>query len=110
MTISRCSASSRCSARMNSQSFRSLICCAAIFGALMLGACSKPAAAEPDKAPPAQEKPAAAAKKSPAAPFLALLKSGKLPQERVGLVVEMACTKGEPDDLAYIFAQAADDK
>jgi putative heme-binding domain-containing protein len=49
-------------------------------------------------------------KKSPAAPFLALLKSGKLPQERVGLVVEMACTKGEPDDLAYIFAQAADDK
>src|SRR5262245_44528841 len=53
---------------------------------------------------------AADAKKSPAAPFLTLLKSGKLPPERVGMVVEMACTKGDADDLAYVFSQAVDDK
>src|SRR4051812_35346377 len=53
---------------------------------------------------------AADGKKSPAAPFITLLKSGKLPAERVGMVVEMACAKGEPDDLAFIFSQAADPK
>jgi putative heme-binding domain-containing protein len=47
-------------------------------------------------------------KPSPAAPLMKLLQSGKLPKERVGMVVEMVCDKGNADDLAYVFGQALD--
>ncbi len=47
-------------------------------------------------------------KPGPAAPLMKLLQSGKLPKERIGLVVEMVCNKGNADDLAYIFQQALD--
>jgi putative heme-binding domain-containing protein len=47
----------------------------------------------------------AADEPSPAAPLMKLLQSGRLPAERVGAVVEMACQKGNGEDLAYIFAQ-----
>jgi putative heme-binding domain-containing protein len=79
--------------------FRRVAWCAVAIAILISGfACATRAASAAD------------AKKSPAAPFLALLKKGTLPAERVGLVVEMACTKGDADDLAFIFAQAVDDK
>ncbi len=45
-------------------------------------------------------------KPSPAAPLMKLLQSGKLPKERIGMVLEMICNKGTSDDLEYIFQQA----
>lgn len=41
-------------------------------------------------------------------PLLRLLKSGKLPKERIEAVVEMACKNAGPDDLRFIFEQAID--
>lgn len=39
-------------------------------------------------------------------PLVRLLQSGRLPAERVPQVVEMACQRGGPDDLAYLFERA----
>ena len=41
-------------------------------------------------------------------PLLRLLKSGKLPKERIEAVVEMACKSAGPEDLKFIFEQALD--
>src|SRR5262245_6785032 len=41
-----------------------------------------------------------------AARFVELMKSGKVPAANYGTVVELICTKGEPDDLRYIYEQA----
>jgi len=38
-------------------------------------------------------------------PLMKLLQSGKLPAARKPTVVEMICTRGEPDDLAFILKQ-----
>ena len=38
-------------------------------------------------------------------PLMKLLQSGKLPPARKPTVVEMICTRGEPDDLAVILKQ-----
>src|SRR5690554_4203142 len=38
-------------------------------------------------------------------PLMKLLQSGKLPAARKPTVVEMICTRGEPDDLAVILKQ-----
>ncbi|MBT4868080.1 MAG: hypothetical protein HON53_23500 [Planctomycetaceae bacterium] len=35
-----------------------------------------------------------------------LLKSGRLPKERLGTVVELVCKQGNAEDLGYIFGQA----
>lgn len=45
-----------------------------------------------------------------AGPLLTLLKSGKLPKERQGAVLEMVVKKGNADDLAYVFSQVLDPK
>lgn len=39
-------------------------------------------------------------------PLVRLLQSGRLPAERVAQVVEMACERGGPEDLAYLFERA----
>lgn len=39
-------------------------------------------------------------------PLVRLLQSGRLPAERVPQVVEMACQRGGPEDLAYLFERA----
>jgi putative heme-binding domain-containing protein len=44
-----------------------------------------------------------------AGPLLKLLQSGRLPKERQPQVVEMVVSRGEPDDLAYIFQQVLKD-
>lgn len=41
---------------------------------------------------------------------LKLLKSGKVPLARIGSVVEMVCTRGNEQDLAFVFQQALDEK
>lgn len=41
---------------------------------------------------------------SAVAPLMRLLQSGRLPEARIGTVVEMICTRGGPDDLAVILA------
>ena len=38
-------------------------------------------------------------------PLMTLLKSGRLPKERVGTVLEMICTRGNEHDLSYVFQQ-----
>lgn len=40
-------------------------------------------------------------------PMVKLLKSGKVPEERKGTIVEMIGRRGGPDDLAYLFREAA---
>lgn len=45
-----------------------------------------------------------------AGPILNLLKSGRVPPERLPTVVEMVCKKGNADDLAYILSQVIDPK
>jgi len=40
-----------------------------------------------------------------AGPLLKLLKSGRLPEERVGTVIEMVCKRGDAEDLAFVFEQ-----
>jgi putative heme-binding domain-containing protein len=42
-------------------------------------------------------------------PIIGLLKSGRLPPERLGAVVELVCQRGNEHDLAYIFGQATAD-
>ena len=37
------------------------------------------------------------------APIMRLLKSGRLPKERIGNVVDLVCQRGSADDLAYVF-------
>lgn len=44
---------------------------------------------------------------SPAAAMMKLLKSGKVPEERLASLVKLVCDRGNADDLAYLFAQAA---
>ncbi|MGH7129944.1 MAG: hypothetical protein ACREIV_15340, partial [Planctomycetaceae bacterium] len=41
-----------------------------------------------------------------AGPLLTLLKSGRLPEERVGTVVELVCQRGGPAELGYVYQQA----
>ncbi|MCE9606684.1 MAG: c-type cytochrome [Planctomycetia bacterium] len=48
---------------------------------------------------------AAQSSSSSVAPLLRLLQSGKLPAARKGTVVEMICSRGEPDDLAVVLKQ-----
>lgn len=40
---------------------------------------------------------------SAAGPLMALLKSGRLPQERIGTVVELVCKRGNAADLRYVY-------
>ena len=47
---------------------------------------------------------------SPAAALMRLLRSGRLPKERQGLVVRLVCERGTPEDLQYIFNQILDPK
>ncbi len=42
----------------------------------------------------------------PADALMRLLKSGRLPPERQGTVIELICKRGTANDLAYIFEQA----
>lgn len=42
-----------------------------------------------------------------AAPAVRLLKSGRLPPERIQQVLELVCQRGSADDLAYVFSQVA---
>jgi putative heme-binding domain-containing protein len=53
--------------------------------------------------------PLALAQGGAAGPLLKLLQSGRLPKERQPQVVEMVVSRGEPDDLAYIFQQVLKD-
>ena len=41
---------------------------------------------------------------SPAAAMINLLKANKLPPDRLGNIVKLACQRGDASDLAYIFA------
>lgn len=49
---------------------------------------------------------AAADAPSAVAPLMRLLQSGRLPEARKGTVVEMICSRGGPDDLAVMLANA----
>lgn len=43
---------------------------------------------------------------SPAAPVMRLLKSGRVPAQRLPAIVEMICQRGDAADLQYIYEQA----
>ncbi len=43
---------------------------------------------------------------SPAAPLMRLIKSGRVPQERLGNLIELVCQRGNAADLSYLFEQA----
>lgn len=44
-----------------------------------------------------------------AAPLVRMLKSGRLPPDRLGNVLSMVCQRGAAEELAYIFDRAAED-
>ncbi|HVU87033.1 MAG TPA: hypothetical protein VHD36_06915 [Pirellulales bacterium] len=48
----------------------------------------------------------AAARAQDAGAMIRLLKSGRLPPERIGAVLKLACERGNEQDLAYIYEQA----
>jgi hypothetical protein len=41
--------------------------------------------------------------------MLNLLKSGRVPEERLGTIVKLICSRGNEHDLAYIFSQVIED-
>ncbi|MBL9122555.1 MAG: hypothetical protein JNG90_02910, partial [Planctomycetaceae bacterium] len=43
-----------------------------------------------------------------AAPLVRMLKSGRLPPERIGNVLNLVFQRGNAEDLGYLFARAAD--
>ena len=45
-------------------------------------------------------------KASPAAPLIRLLKSGRVPHERMGSLIELVGQRGNAEDLAYLFQEA----
>jgi putative heme-binding domain-containing protein len=47
----------------------------------------------------------AAAPPSPAAGMMRLLKSGRVPPERLGPILELICSRGNADDLAYVYGE-----
>lgn len=47
---------------------------------------------------------------STAGPLMTLLKSGRLPAERVGSVVELVCRRGSSSDLRYVYEQLIADE
>ena len=49
--------------------------------------------------------PARAQEKSNAAPLMRLLKSGRVPPQRLGRIVELVCKRGNAEDLTYVFNQ-----
>lgn len=42
---------------------------------------------------------------SQAAPLMRMIKSGRVPPARIGRIVELACARGDAEDLGYIFQQ-----
>lgn len=42
---------------------------------------------------------------STAGPYIKLLKGGKLPAERLAPIVKLVCSRGDAEDLGYVFAQ-----
>ena len=46
---------------------------------------------------------------STAGPYLRMLKSGRLPANRLVPVIELVCRRGSADDLAYVYQQAIDE-
>ncbi len=48
----------------------------------------------------------AAVRAQDASAMVRLLKSGRLPPERIGAVLKLACERGNEQDLAYIYEQA----
>lgn len=44
---------------------------------------------------------------SPAASMVNLLKSGRIPPERLGTILSLVCSRGNADDLAFILSEAA---
>lgn len=49
--------------------------------------------------------PCQAQSQSSVAPLMRLLKSGRIPPQRQGTIVELICRKGNPEDLGYIWEQ-----
>ena len=47
---------------------------------------------------------------SSVAPLMKLLKSGRIPAQRQGTIIELICRKGNQDDLGYIWEQIISDK
>ncbi len=47
---------------------------------------------------------------SSVAPLMKLLKSGRIPAQRQGTIIELICRKGNQDDLGYIWEQIITDK
>jgi hypothetical protein len=47
--------------------------------------------------------PGVASAQSDTGPIMRLLKSGRLPKERLGNVVDLVCQRGNAEDLAYVF-------
>lgn len=47
--------------------------------------------------------------KSNVAPLMKLLKSGRIPAQRQGTIIELICRKGNQDDLGYIWEQIVSD-
>lgn len=51
---------------------------------------------------------AVAQSKSNVAPLMKLLKSGRVPAQRQGTIIELICRKGNKEDLGYIWKQIVD--
>ena len=56
-----------------------------------------------------QATPAFAQSKSSVAPLMKLLKSGRIPPQRQGTIIELICRKGNPEDLDFIWKQVVTD-
>ncbi len=55
------------------------------------------------------EQAIAQSKVSSVSPLMKLLKSGRIPAQRQGTIIELICRKGNQDDLGYIWEQTVSD-